>query len=206
MARSARVARAGPRKTGLADTGLADDRDEVRSTIADDPLPRRPQERQLALPSDEGAPELAEPAWPSGGEHAEEDVGAVPLADVEGTARRTGGAGAENDLAGSGAASEPRGRHHGSTHHGRSVAAGPADEDLPAVDSDPKGMPGPAHGERRMQGALGVVLLRRGRPERRHEFALLRRRRVGVRLVARLDQRPGRRRVERGVLIEDRPL
>jgi hypothetical protein len=172
---------------GLADAGVAHQRDDVRLALLDGVVVDRLQQRHLRVAADEGARAAAEAARPHQRQRPHEHVRRHRLRlapggqldrgrELEGAADRLRRAGADEDRARLGRLLEPRRDVDGVTGNEGAALAGPPGHDLAGVDADPelegaaeeRGEPA-LHRERRVQRPLRVVLVRLGDAEDGHD-------------------------------------
>ena len=171
----------------LPDAGVAEDRHQLRAPAGRDSAVRLLELGKLGLPADERPAQPADSARAHQRQRTHEPAALEPsglpfrldrhrLPELEGAARREHGALAGEDLAGRGGLLEPRTDVHGVAADERAAFARTADDHLSRVHPDPQRQPvaeqlaePTLHRKRCMQRALGVVLLRRRRPERGHD-------------------------------------
>ena len=170
----------------LPDTGLADDRHEMRLALTERAANGGEQQVDLALPPDEHLPEAGKAARTGERERTHDGMGddATRLAlrleharfpELEGASRRRDRPLAGEHLAGSRALLETRADVHGIARDERPSLGGPYD-DLAGVDADAhcklslEELPEtPLHGEARVQRALGMILERSRGTEDGHD-------------------------------------
>src|SRR5919106_1305934 len=167
-----------PREAALADSRLAEDREQVRAAVANGARERVLEELELGLATDEGSARAERTRRTV--ERLDDAPGAELPVDALELERagvlddeRPGGESmrgrTDEDLSRPRDLLEPRGQVHGLTGDERRV--GVLDDDLPSLDADPgfqtQLVDRLAHGERGARRALGVVLVRLWNAERR---------------------------------------
>ena len=171
----------------LADAGVAHQRDDVRLALLGGVTVDRLQQRQLRVAADKCPCAAAEPARPHQRQRANErlrddglrlalhvDLERPP--ELERAADGLGRARADDDRARLARLLEPRGDVDGVAGDERAALARAADDDLARVDADPErehavevGAEPALHRKCGMQRPLGVVLVRLGGAEDRHD-------------------------------------
>src|SRR5438445_863167 len=175
-----------PHEARLPDTRVADDRDEHGPTARERPLEGGVELLELLLPAHERARQSADPARPHERQGADDLAAAhaccLPLrldsgrlAELEGAACSRDRTLSGEDLAWSGGLLESSCNIDRIAAHERALRSRAADNDLSGVDADPqcqlvaeRAREPALHRKRSMERALGVVLERLGRTERRH--------------------------------------
>ena len=170
----------------LADSGIADDRDQMWLGVIDRLPVARAEELELCLSSDEGVPQPADTTWAHERECADETsahdaarlslgLDGAQLVELEGASHRGGRPLADQDLAGRRGLLEPCADVDHVAGNERAALARPTGDDLAGVDTDPERKFVPEqllqpslHRERRVQRPLGVILLGRWCPESGH--------------------------------------